>query len=176
MLAWILVGAAMADEPVEVLTSGRTWTTVHDTVMGGVSHGKVEKLDDSGAVRFSGVVSLDHGGGFASARSTPAPLGLDGIETFRLELTGDSRVWSFTVRRDDVHIRAGSWRVELTTTGERQVFEIPVTDFEAVSRGRRVPDGPPLVGATGHIDSVGFLVGKRQAGPFSLTVHRISAE
>ncbi len=163
----------MADDT-EVLTPDRTWSTVHDTVMGGVSDGRVTPLDEPGAIRFAGTLSLENNGGFASARTTSAPLGLEGIDAFRLELQGDGREWSFTVRRDDLKIRAGSWRATFRTTGERQVVEIPLTDFTAVRMGRPIPGAPSLVGAGDHLDSVGFLVGNQQAGPYELKVFRIT--
>ncbi|MEM6930859.1 MAG: CIA30 family protein [Myxococcota bacterium] len=172
----IFLGAlAMAADPVDILTPDRAWTTVHDTVMGGVSQGRVTPLDDAGAVRFTGTVSLENNGGFASSRTVPAPLSLEGIDAFRIEVQGEKgATWSFTVRRDDLRIRGGSWRVQFQTTGERQVVEFPLADFEAVSMGRRLPDAPPLTDAPQHIDSVGFLIGNKQAGAYELKVHRIA--
>lgn len=171
MLTALLGAFAMAQTPVELVTPERTWSTVHDTVMGGISEGRVTSID--GGVRFTGRVSLENYGGFASARTSPEKLDLDGIDTFRIEIDGDGQIWQFTLRRDDMRIRAGSWRVKIQTTGERQVIEIPLTDFEAVSMGRPIPNAPSLVGEAGHIDSVGFLISNKQAGPFQLDVFSI---
>ena len=168
----LLLGALAMAGDVDILSPERAWTTVHDTVMGGQSKGRLTRLDEEGAVRFSGTVSLENNGGFASARTVPAPLELDGIEAFRLELDGDGHVWSFTVRRDDLRIRAGSWRVTFPTTEGRQVVVLPIADFEAVSMGRPVPGAPPLDPA--HIDSVGFLISSAQEGPYTLGIHRIT--
>lgn len=165
---------AMAQEPasVDVLTPDRRWMTVHDTVMGGVSDGEVTPID--GGVRFSGTVSLDNNGGFASARTLSAPLGLGGIERFELDIEGDGHVWQLTVRRDDLRIRAGSWRAMVPTQkGFRQTLTVEVADLEPVAFGRPVPNAPPLVGATEHIDSVGFLISSKQDGPYELKIYGI---
>ena len=47
-------------------TSGE-WTTINDVVMGGVSESKFQINSDSTAT-FSGTVSPDNNGGFASVR------------------------------------------------------------------------------------------------------------
>ena len=46
-----------------------TWQIVNDDVMGGVSTSKFQVLTNGGAI-FSGVVSLENNGGFASVRSS----------------------------------------------------------------------------------------------------------
>ncbi|MEN0063688.1 MAG: CIA30 family protein [Myxococcota bacterium] len=173
MIAWVWGVMALAADPIEVLTPQRAWTTVHDTVMGGVSEGQVIPLeDDHGGVTFTGTVSLENNGGFASARTVPASLGLDGIDALRIEIKGDGQQWFFSARRDDLRLPGGSWRVPVQTTGERQVVELPLSAFRATAFGRPVPQAPPLDAA--HIDSVGFLIGSKQAGPFALTVYRIT--
>lgn len=176
MMGWLSGALAMAGAPetVEILTPERSWQTVHDTVMGGVSEGVVTALPQGHGVRFTGTVSLDNAGGFASARTVPAPLKLDGIDAIRIEVQGAPRTWSLTARRDDLPIRGGSWRAQFRTTGERQTIELPLATFEAVAFGRPIPDAPPLAEATEHIDSIGFLIGNKQAGPYALTVYGIT--
>lgn len=49
------------------------WTTVNDGVMGGVSDSQMIINEDGYAV-FSGSVSLDYNGGFASVRYNPKPI------------------------------------------------------------------------------------------------------
>ncbi len=45
------------------------WTTVNDPVMGGMSNSRITYGD--GGLVFSGNISLENNGGFASARRTP---------------------------------------------------------------------------------------------------------
>ena len=51
-------------------TNSTAWQIVNDDVMGGVSTSRFQ-VRTNGAV-FSGVVSLENNGGFASVRSSPA--------------------------------------------------------------------------------------------------------
>ncbi len=172
MLVWLGLGAiAMAGDLLEI--PALQWQSVDDGVMGGRSVGRAHVHD--GRLVYEGVVSLENNGGFSSIRSASRSLGLAGTTGFRLTLEGDGKRYDFTVRRRDVRIRAGSWRAEIRTTGERQVVTIPLEAFEATSYGRPVPDAPSLVGAGEQIDSVGFLIGSKQAGPFRLEVLSIEA-
>ena len=80
----------------------RGWRSVDDDVMGGVSSSRIEPGVDSGprGARFVGTVSLENNGGFASIRSTPAPLGLAGAEGLELELIGDGHTYKLSIRLD----------------------------------------------------------------------------
>jgi Complex I intermediate-associated protein 30 (CIA30) len=66
------------------------WRSVNDDVMGGVSTSSFQILTNGGAV-FSGVVSLENNGGFASVRSSPARHDLTGSRSFVIRLRGDHR-------------------------------------------------------------------------------------
>mgnify|MGYP003905390875 CR=1 FL=1 len=57
------------------------WSAVNDDVMGGVSTSQFQRLTNGGAV-FSGVVSLENNGGFASVRSSPVRENLNGTDAF----------------------------------------------------------------------------------------------
>ena len=60
----------------------RQWRTIDDVVMGGVSQSAVT-AGSKGAVLFSGTVSLENFGGFASASSLPAEYNLAGFHGHR---------------------------------------------------------------------------------------------
>lgn len=170
-LAWI-GGMAMAGE-LDLLERDLEWRSVDDTVMGGVSAGRVRRSGDG--LRFEGTVSLDNNGGFSSVRTRPADLGLAGTTAFRLRLRGDGHTYDFTLRRRDLPIRGGSWRATFTTTGEVQEITLPLDAFEATSFGRALPDAPSLTGAGARIDSIGFLIADKQEGSFQLQVLSIQA-
>lgn len=164
MLAALLAGAALAT-PLDDLR----WEVVNDTVMGGASSGRVVVQDDD-AVRFSGELVVE-GGGFASARSASADLGLAGTAGLRVVLEGDGRVWQVTLRRSDVRLRAGSYRARVATqAGEQTTHLLPWSAFEATSFGRPVPDAPPLSTGLDRVDQLGLLLADGQPGPFSVTL------
>ncbi|MEM6926966.1 MAG: CIA30 family protein [Myxococcota bacterium] len=144
------------------------WRVVNDGVMGGVSSGQVSA--DDGVVAFRGTLSLENNGGFASIRSVPQALALEGARALRVTVRGDGRVWDLTLRRSDVPLRAGSYRVQVATTHDPVVVEVPLSAFRPTSFGRPVGGAPALDAAADRIDSIGFLLADKQPGPFALDV------
>jgi len=142
------------------------WFVVNDTVMGGVSSSTVE-LGES--VLFAGDLSLEQNGGFASVR-TPLPRGaLVSATALQLQLRGDGRTYDVTLRRSDVPLRAGSYRVQVKTepTGVTTVV-LPLSDFQPTSFGRRVAGAPALDSDLARIDTFGVLLADKNPGAFEL--------
>jgi len=162
-MMWTLLSWAAAAELLD-----QTWLAVHDTVMGGVSSGDVQR--DARSLRFTGTLSLDQGGGFVSARTADAPLGLDGAVALRLHVRGDGRSWDLTLRRDDVPLRGGSYRAGFIAPPEGAIVEIPLADFRPRSFGRPVAGLPALDRALDRVVSVGFLLADGRPGAFELEV------
>ncbi len=164
-------GVALA-EPVPL--PDLQWRVVNDTVMGGVSEGRLVSID--GGTRFTGELSLESNGGFVSIRSDPRTLPLDDVRALRVTVKGDGRTWNLTARRSDVPLRAGSYRADFATLdGEPVTVTLPLADFEARSFGRPVPDAPALQAAPDRITSVGFLLADGNPGPFQLDVLSVEA-
>ena len=83
----------------QTTTHSPTWQVVNDDVMGGVSTSQFQLVPNGGAV-FSGVVSLENNGGFASVRSSPVRENLSCTDAFVLRVRGDGRRYKFTVRTE----------------------------------------------------------------------------
>ena len=89
----------MFDFPTDGDVTG--WSVVNDTVMGGVSTGQLAWQD--GASVFTGELSLDDNGGFASVRSPLNPTAAAGWTDragMGVAAQGDGRVWTVEVRTD----------------------------------------------------------------------------
>ena len=150
----------------------RSWRTVNDGVMGGMSDGRV-RWSDERYLEFSGTLSLENNGGFASVRSERSPLGLRPGDTLVARVKGDGRsyFWNLYI---PVRRTAFSFRAPFTTrAGEWIEVRAPVEKFYATSYGRRVPDRP-IKPAT--VDGIGILLADKQAGRFSLEVEWITVE
>lgn len=65
------------------------WRPINDDVMGGVSHSEMRA--GSGVGVFTGKLSLDNGGGFASVRRNPHDHRLTGHAGLRVEVHGDEQ-------------------------------------------------------------------------------------
>jgi len=75
------------------------WQTVNDGVMGGVSNGKFQ-LTEQGHGLFSGQVSLENNGGFASVRAGLTKNLPKGLQMVRLRVKGGGKRYSFRIRMD----------------------------------------------------------------------------
>ena len=148
------------------------WMAVHDRVMGGVSSGGVQPTED-GTVVFSGIVSLENNGGFASLRSRPKQRNLGQTAGIVIRVLGDGQRYKLNLWTDS-YLGGISYRVPFQTSGKGwQTLRFPFSAFRASFRGRTVPDAPPLDPA--NIASIGFLISDRQAGPFRLEIERVDA-
>lgn len=148
------------------------WRVVNDTVMGGVSRSTVTMKP---TMRFTGALSLEQNGGFVSVRTRPAALPLGDARALRVTLRGDGRVYDLTLRRADVPLRAGSYRVQIPTRAEATTVEVPLSDFRPTSFGRPVPGAPALDAGLDRVVSIGFLLADGRPGPFELEVLAIEA-
>jgi len=147
-------------------TNSSAWQIVNDDVMGGVSTSRFEVFTN-GAV-FSGELSLENNGGFASVRSSPVRQNLTGLDAFVVRARGDGRRYKFTVRTES-GFDAPIYQCAFTTRrGAWEEHRLALTDFVPTFRGRAVTDAPALDPAKGG--SVGFLISDKQAGPFLLEV------
>ena len=98
----------------------QSWFPIHDTVMGGRSTGTV--AIEKKRLIFSGNLSLENNGGFASIRSSYRGSDLESVEGIRLQVIGDGRNYLATIRRNSDQ-RMISHRAKFSTQ-EGQVEEI----------------------------------------------------
>lgn len=178
VVVWTAITLAMNTHAAEISlfdfqasNNAPAWQIVNDDVMGGVSRSQFQ-VGQSNAV-FSGVVSLENNGGFASVRSTPLAQNLAGADAFVLRVRGDGRSYKFTVRTErsfDSAIYQASFK---TKPGEWAEYSLPMEQFVPTFRGRVLAGVPPLDAA--KVASVGFLIADKQAGPFRLDIAWIKA-
>lgn len=145
------------------------WNSINDGVMGGISSGRMVLHDDSAV--FSGNLSLENNGGFASVRSRPQQHNMAGRHGIVLRVRGDGRTYGVRLRTDD-RFDGVSYQAALPTRpGEWQETAIPFTAFRPVFRGRDVPDWPELDPA--KIRTFGLILADGQPGDFRLQLDRI---
>ncbi|MDB6058257.1 MAG: Complex intermediate-associated protein 30 [Verrucomicrobiales bacterium] len=107
MLAWACLSLSMnAETPSEKLLFDLTtttnltgWQIVNDDVMGGVSTSRFE-VTTNGSAAFSGAVSLENNGGFASVRSSPVRHSIAGLHAFVVGVRGEGKRYKLTVRTE----------------------------------------------------------------------------
>ncbi len=173
----LLSGAfLMADDQPRVLfefagaDASKEWQTVNDGVMGGVSEGKF-KITDTKTLEFSGTLSLENNGGFASVRTKAKKLGLEKGDTLVARVKGDGREYSMNLYLDKP-LMAFSYRTAVPTKkGEWIEVKVPLDNFVATSFGRVVKDAGAV--KPDEVAAVGFLLGDKKAGAFKLEVEWI---
>ncbi len=152
------------DDPAQA----REWQAVNDRVMGGVSEGRF-RITKAGTLEFSGTLSLENNGGFASIRSLPRPLGLRPGDVFRVRLRGDGRRYLLNLYVPDSRT-AFSYRAAIQTVPDEWVeVPIPLESFRASWFGRQVDD--PL--EVERVHSLGFMVSDGKPGPFRLEIDSV---
>ncbi|WP_264012643.1 CIA30 family protein [[Mycobacterium] manitobense] len=151
-----------------------SWTTVNDPVMGGMSTSRI--TFGNGGLVFSGNISLENNGGFASARSPQdADLGrrATGAKSLRVRALGDGKTYLLKV---GIEGQPWSYAQRFATEADVQrTYELPIEGFQPVGmRLDPAPDAPQTVDPSG-IDQVSVYILDKQQGPFELTVTAIDA-
>lgn len=147
-----------------------SWRIINDGVMGGISSSKIEVLPN-GKGQFSGIVSLENNGGFASTRGilTNKPTKL--FSKVKIRLKGDGNKYSFRIRTED-NFDGVAYKNDFSTqVDEWTEVILPLIDFIPTWRGRELQDIPPINPI--KINQIGFLISNKQAGMFTLLIDSI---
>ena len=143
------------------------WTAVNDPVMGGRST-STAVFGDGGLV-FSGNISLDNNGGFASARG---PFDTDlgrraaGATSLGVRALGDGKTYVLKVETGQPWSYIQRFSAE---AGVRRTYDLPVGGFQPVGRFLDpAPGAPPLDPSL--ISRVALYILDKQQGPFQLVV------
>jgi hypothetical protein len=153
--------------------SGKTWVSVNDNVMGGISEGKFKITQDK-TLFFSGSLSLENNGGFASIRCLPAQLGLKKNDSIYFQVKGDGREYTMNLYTNK-RLTAFSYRQSLQTKKNEWVeISLPLEKFIATSFGQVIPKADPI--DPNEIESLGFMIGDKRPGAFQVEFKDIKAK
>jgi monofunctional biosynthetic peptidoglycan transglycosylase len=153
--------------------SAQKWQAVNDGVMGGVSDGRLRITEDK-TLEFSGTLSLENNGGFASVRTKPADLGIKTGDTLVVRVKGDGREYVLNLYTKSRRM-AFSYRATLPTVKDEWTeVRVPLTDFIPTSFGRRV-QGMGSV-SPDQINGLGFMLSDKKPGPFAMQIEWVKVE
>lgn len=142
------------------------WRTVNDAVMGGVSDSKFEINDDNTAT-FSGVISPDNNGGFASARASLKKEFKD-FEGVLFRVKGDGNIYSLRFRTN-TNLDGISYQTKFNTEpGKWKEYKVPLSNFKPIYRGVALSNKPKL--ESKNIKQIGVLIADKQFGKFNLNI------
>lgn len=153
-------------------SSREHWSPVNDVVMGGVSRSAISQTE-YGTGLFSGYLSLENNGGFASVRTPVNPAGLTAHTGLMLKVKGDGRTYQLRLRTDD-RFDGVSYRAAFPTeAGQWTTITLPFNEFQPTFRGRLLSDVPPLDPA--DIRQLAFMVADKTQGAFALEIDFVRA-
>jgi uncharacterized protein YbjT (DUF2867 family) len=159
-----------------------TWGAVDDVVMGGVSESGIRLAD--GYALFSGNVSTDNSGGFASVRTRnfEPSFNLSNYQGIELRVQGDGQRYKLFLRTETRWDGVGYAYSFDTIANEWLTIQVPFQDLVPIFRAKTVNDAP--LDAT-QICSLQLMLSKFEydkalnprftPGLFSLQVESISA-
>lgn len=147
--------------------AAQKWQAVNDGVMGGVSDGRF-KVTPEKTLEFSGNLSLENNGGFASVRTKPTDLDIKAGDILVVRVKGDGREYVLNIYIKSRRM-AFSYRAPLPTTkDEWREVEIPLADFIPTAFGRRVQGMGPV--EPDQINGLGFMLSDKKPGKFQMQV------
>lgn len=144
------------------------WQIVNDGVMGGRSQSSLA-LTEKGHGKFSGQISLENNGGFASVRLLTDVDIQPNQNKVVLRLKGDGKIYQFRLKGS--RNQRESYVHEFQTNGEWQSIEMNINDFSPQFRGRKL-DMPNF--KFSKIEEVRFLIGHKKEEKFELLIDSIA--
>jgi monofunctional biosynthetic peptidoglycan transglycosylase len=173
LLLTVFLMQAVAEKPLQPLLdfvgpdAAQKWQAVNDGVMGGVSEGRFKITADK-TMEFSGRLSLENNGGFASVRTKLTNFDIHGGDTLVVRVKGDGREYVLNIYTRSRRM-AFSYRAPLPTTRDEWTeVSVPLDEFIPTSFGNRVQGMGPV--EPDQINSLGFMLSDKKPGPFKLEV------
>jgi len=151
-------------------TNIKEWRIVNDGVMGGISKSSLV-LTDAEHGQFSGHVSLENNGGFASIQLNTTIKLEEENKFIVLRVKGDSKRYEFRLKGEIS--QSESYVHQFATSGEWEKIKLPINAFYPQFRGRKlnIPDFN-----FESIEQLSFLIANKQEEDFELLIDWISME
>lgn len=150
-------------------TSLPDWAIVNDSVMGGMSQSRIEPMEN--VHRFTGSVSLENNGGFASVRYLVGRT-LPNTDRIELRIKGDGKLYQLRFRMSG-RFSGVAYSVNFQTLADEwQTFTFLTDDFKPVWRGRPVVGAPEL--DLNSVRLMSIFVSDKQTGPFEIELDQVA--
>jgi hypothetical protein len=145
------------------------WSPVDDVVMGGVSSSRLTPTPNGTAI-FTGRVSLENNGGFASITSSTVSFDLREYKGIAIHLRGDGKRYAFILRNPDQRPRYHGFFA--TEPNAWETVYLPFDRLVPRIFGMTLPVAPKL--DRRDVTSCGFIVSDQQAGAFMLEIEWVA--
>ena len=160
-----LTFADFADQEVRL-----QWGVTNDDVMGGVSTSKIS-VSKENVLIFSGEVSLENNGGFASLRSPIDDYDFSDYEGFLLKIKGDGKTYNLSFRQTKYFTGFNYTHKFQTEKDNWQVVKLPFSEFKLKYYGSEVSNSE--LPDKSAIKQISILISDKQQGPFRIEIEWI---
>lgn len=145
------------------------WRIVNDGVMGGLSSSKAVVNDDK--IIFSGNVSLENNGGFASLRSPVKDYNFSKFTGLEIKLKTDGKRYSISMK-ETTYFNGYFYTASFETKEDEWItIKLPFDQFKLYYFGRRMNSDSEI--PLDKIKEISFLIGDKQAGEFKTEIDYI---
>ena len=113
----------------------KKWQFISDQVMGGVSSGKVEFLNDNNNLyaRLTGNVSTKNKGGFIQIRRKFEKLNLEGIKFIEIIAKGNNQNYFIHLRTTGTFLPWQYYQISFKVLNNFKTFKLPINEFKRSS-------------------------------------------
>lgn len=146
------------------------WGITNDDVMGGISTSKIS-VSKENVLIFSGELSLENNGGFASLRSPVDDYDFSVHEGFLIKIKGDGKTYNLSFRQTKYFTGFNYTHKFQTEKDIWQVVKLPFSEFKLKYYGREVSNFEPP--DKSNIKQISILISDKQQGPFTLDIEWI---
>ena len=138
------------------------WRIVNDGVMGGLSSSKA--IVENNKIIFSGNVSLENNGGFASLRSPVKDYNFEKFSGIEIKIKGDGKFYSMSMKETTYfngYFYTSSFE---TKKDEWIVVQIPFDQLKLYYFGQETNSNKKI--PLDNIKEISLLIGDKQSGEF----------
>jgi monofunctional biosynthetic peptidoglycan transglycosylase len=146
------------------------WVVTNDDVMGGISTSRIS-VSENNFLIFSGNVSLENNGGFASLRSPIYDYDFNIYKGFVIKVKGDGNIYSISFRQTKYFTGFNYSHKFQTEKDKWQVLQFPFDEFKLKYYGRPVTNFEPPDKKS--IKQISILISDKQQGPFKIEIEWI---
>ncbi len=152
-----------------IMKTENRWRIVNDGVMGGLSSSKAIIKEDK--IIFSGNVSLENNGGFASLRSPVKDYNFSNFSGIELKIKGDGKLYSISMKETTYFTGQFYTTSFQTKSDEWLTIKIPFDQFKLYYFGRDTNSRKKI--PLEDIKEISLLIGDKQEGNFNAEIEFI---
>lgn len=149
-----------------IMETKNKWLIVNDGVMGGLSSSKVNIKEDK--IIFSGNISLENNGGFASLRSPIKNHNFENFYGIEIRIMGDGKCYSISMK-ETTYFSGYFYTSTFETKKDKWIkIKIPFDQFKLNYFGKETKSNKNI--PLNNIKEISLLIGDKQEGNFTAEI------